>query len=179
MLLLTKLPTSDSFRPGEGGGCGVCKSYCLCLSCFYAVTKLTGTYLHCWTKENGWFEAVKVFERPSLTHTSPSSSAWSDALSCYMEPSQLPRHLNPGIHGKCFWPVCWYVMSQRGKAANVSPLGTGVRMAEWFWGGGKTWSPLIISNFIFQPVNLIPLQLLFLFFTSRRQMVQRFSWVYY
>ncbi len=47
VLLLTKLPTSDSFRLGEGGGCGVCKSYCLCLSCFYAVIMLTGTYLHC------------------------------------------------------------------------------------------------------------------------------------
>lgn len=80
---------NNSFRLGEGGGCGVCKSYCLCLSCFYAVKKLTGTYLYCWAKGNSWFEAVKVFERPSLTHACPSWSAWSDAMSCYMEQSQL------------------------------------------------------------------------------------------
>lgn len=147
MLLLTKLPTSDSFRLGEGGRCDVCKSYCLCLSCFYAVIKLMGTHLYCWAKENSWFEAVKVFERPSLTRTSPSWSAWSDALSCYVEQSRLlfPRHLNPGIYGNCVWPVCWYVMS-RGETQKCNPPGTGARKAERFWGGGKTWSPLIISE---------------------------------
>ena len=32
--------------------------------------KLMGAYLYCGARENSWLEAVKVFERPSLTHKS-------------------------------------------------------------------------------------------------------------
>lgn len=39
------------------------------------------------SKENGWFEALKVFERPSLIHTVPAT--WSATLGCFMEQSQL------------------------------------------------------------------------------------------
>lgn len=113
VLLLTKLPTSDSFRLGGGGGCGVCKSYCLCLSCFYAVIKLTGTYLYCWAKENSWFEAVKVFETDTHKYQ-PVSLEWCSELSRGTVTTLFPHHANPGIYGKWVWPVCWYVMS-RGK----------------------------------------------------------------
>lgn len=137
---------NNSFRLGEGGGCGVCKSYCLCLSCFYAVKKLTGTYLYCWAKENSWFEAVKVFERPSLTHACPSWSAWSDAMSCYRNShNSIPSPPEPWD----LWELCLTSLLkchvQRG-ATEMYPLGTGMRKAERFWGGGKTWSPLIISE---------------------------------
>jgi len=68
----------------------------------------------------------------------------------------------------------------RGEKQKCVPHGTGAKKAErflrWWEDMGTTHN---FSNFIFQPVNLIPLQLLFLFFTSRWQMVQRFSWVYY
>lgn len=61
VLLSTKLPTSDSFRLGEGGEGVVFANYTVCVwVVFYAVVKLVGGHIYTVVqKENSWFEAAK------------------------------------------------------------------------------------------------------------------------
>lgn len=171
---------ANSFRLSEGGGFVVCKSYCLCLSCFYAVIKLMGLSLLL-SKRQQVVWSCKSVERPSLTHTGPSCSACSDALRCYVEQAQL-------------YSLTTYTLvftgSESDRLVDMSrPEGTSRNAAPRFgriegWTVQRWWEDVVTSHsfwipFILQLVNLNPLQLSFLLLTLKWQMVQRFSWVYY
>lgn len=77
-----------------------------------------------------------------------------------MEQSALFLHqLNPGIHAEWVWPVCWYIKS-RGEKQKCVPSVRSLRRLNSFdvvgRSGHHSW---FLHNFIFQRVNLIPLQL--------------------
>lgn len=172
VLLSTKLPTSDSFRLGEGGEGVVFANYTVCVwVVFYAVVKLVGGHIYTVVqKENSWFEAAKkkkkkVFERPPLTNTSPTAGQLGVMLwSCYV-----------GTVTTLFPFATWTL----GFMGSVSDQFVDMSCPE-----GKSRNGFEVVGrrgrhsigHIFQPVNLIPLHC---FFTSRWQTVQRFSWVYY
>lgn len=160
------MPTSDSFWHGGGGECGDFKSYCLWLSCFYAVMKPWGdiSILLCKRKQLVW-RTKKCFKDLHWQTLSPGlvSSECYVELFHGMDTSLLSVYSKSGI--VLNW-VRAVVLCPEGKNRNV-PLSMGIRNAERCSDGGNTLSPLLfpyfLTNLIFQLVNLIPLNCCFYF----------------
>lgn len=115
---------------------------------FMPLKKLMGTYQYCWTSKTQLVWRLKSVWRPSWTHKSLLVK-WSDDLS-YVEQSELYCRATWSL--ECMgsvWPVCWHALSG-GLKAEMQHLRTDVKKTERFRGGGKMWSPLTVSEFIFQ-----------------------------
>lgn len=81
----------------------------------------------------------------------------------------LPHHLNPGIHGKWVW-LTRYVMSRGEKQKCIPLVRAQVRLNGFEVVGRHGHHSSFLNNFIFQPVNLIPLQLfsvIFIFYIEK------------
>lgn len=151
MLSVQKCPfwIADQTGLDWRGGYSVWKWFCLRLSCFYAVEKANGDISILLNIQNTvGLKVKKSVWRPSWTHKSLLVKR-SDDLS-YVEQSELYSRATWSL--ECMgsvWPVCWHALSG-GLKAEMQHLGTDVKKAERFCGGGKTWSPLTVSEFIFQ-----------------------------